>query len=62
MTITIDKAIEVLSNRPIRRITAGGIDFYDAIKLGVEALKRLKEEKDKIPDALWRPLPGETKE
>ena len=37
-------------------------DYYLAIKLGIEALKRLKLEKDEIPDSLWNYLPGETKD
>jgi len=57
----IDKAIEILEDdhaRPERIIFTPG--HATAIKLGIEALKRLKEHREEQIDITYNPLPGET--
>lgn len=56
----LDEAIEILSDSAHLGMTTFNQDYKDALKLGIEALKRLRQEKDEIPDTLWNPLPGET--
>ncbi|MBA7642048.1 hypothetical protein ES703_49734 [subsurface metagenome] len=55
-----EKAIEILSNPPTWLKRNAAIDYLDAAKLGVEALKRckyLEEHTDRWAGVL---LPGET--
>lgn len=62
MTMTLDKAIKILDRTEIQLRTAQDHDLFDAIKLGIEALKAIKEERTYtfglVPDL----LPGETRE
>ena len=56
----LSKAIEILE-----RWYAGGFatkieDMNPAIQLSIEALKRIKSEKDTIPESIYSPLPGES--
>jgi len=60
--MNIPKAIEILQEFDRGNMPAMPPDLRDANKLGIEALKRLKSEKDTIPSSLYNPLPGETKE
>ena len=60
--MTIQEAIEVLEKAQEATNFVGEHPLRSAQKLGIEALKRLQREKDEIPDALWNPLPGETKD
>lgn len=62
MTITIPEAIKVLkdveTSIPLHQVD----DMRLAIKLGIEALKRVKEHRETFPTPhIWR-LPGETEE
>jgi hypothetical protein len=57
--MTIDEAIEILFKQPIHLRTKEDHDFFEAIQLGIEALKRCKVLAQESP--LWaaKPLPGE---
>jgi len=60
--MTLEKAIEILG-REIHDITLSpGLDVPDALKLGIEALKRIKYRRDQGKGYEPRPLPGETEE
>ncbi len=58
----IDKAVEILEVIVLEQAEYIGHDGPDAVKLGIEALKRWKE--DRGTGSLMDPLllPGETKE
>ena len=60
--MTIDKAIEILTSYGLQPNDAAWEDYLDAVKLGVQALKRCKVLAENSP--LWaaKPLPGETRE
>ena len=60
--MTIDQAIEILSNSANSGMTTFNQDYKDAQRLGVEALKVVREMRGFAEG--WRPtkLPGETKE
>lgn len=59
--MTIDEAIENLENPPAQIHTTYYPDFPAAIKLGIEALKRVKAYKDAHKAGLhYNPMPGET--
>ena len=60
--MTIDEAIGILQFQGAPEEGPTISDFIKARNLGIEALKRLKCEKDEIPADLWNPLPGETKD
>jgi len=60
--MTIEKAIGILHSHiewcdPVKEV-----DTYDALNLGIEALKRCKEARAKVYFTTRTPLPGETKE
>ena len=60
--MTIDKAIEILVDYHERLPRGFNDDYIDAVKLSIEALKRIKTYRHSIG---WRPsilLPGETKD
>ena len=56
----IEKAIKRLSNVPSMQDPGGVVEFFVAVKLGTEALKRLKEHREDHIDITFRALPGET--
>ncbi len=58
--MTIDKAIEILSDSAARGVTTHGQDFRDALKLGVFSLIRLKN--NRVSREIYQRglLPGET--
>ena len=60
--MTIDRAIEILSDSANRGVTTFNQDFKDAERLGIEALKREKECRHLLPPEAWELLPGETKD
>ena len=62
MTITIDKAIELLTQLSSDGREQLELDFQDAIKLGIEALKRIKAHRPYGYPGLNFPLPGETEQ
>ena len=58
--MTLEKAIEILTDI-LRCVKPGDPpDEHDAIKLGIEALKRLQEHRTSHIDIGLRALPGET--
>jgi len=60
--MTLEKAIELLKGADRKDITPASQEFRDAIRLGIEALKRIHQNRYQppIPDAAL--LPGETEE
>ena len=59
--MTIDEAIEILQSDATDLTIYEVPDFIDAIHLGIEALKRLKDRRDLGTGWEITPLPGETK-
>ncbi len=57
----IDKAIEILEDLVRDQPTFSPDDRRDAVKLGIEALKRLKDIRHFGEFGAVHPLPGETK-
>jgi len=62
MTIKIDKAIEVLAQYPRDEGVDDLNEFLEALKLGIQALKRVKTEREVWETHFGSWLPGETKE
>ena len=60
--MTIDEAIEILSQDITWTYPAKFTDLQDAIKLGIKALKREKHGRVQQPLIVIRLLPGETKD
>ena len=60
--MTLEKAIEILTNIYLRGYKLKTKDDYDSIHLGTEALKAIKHTRIVTNNAEWRILPGETKE
>lgn len=58
----LDKAIEILNCRQIPLKTAEDHDFFDALKMGIGALERIKIGREKGYEYFEVNLPGETKE
>lgn len=58
--MTIDKAIEILLDLLHKTPRFSPFDNRNAIELGIEALKRLKEHREDHIDITFRALPGET--
>ena len=58
----IEEAIEILSNPSLRLRRNAAIDYLDAAKLGIEALKRVQHDRIVNDDLNPYPLPGETTE
>lgn len=58
----IEKAIEILRNILLDVSTDGPLDQHDALKLGIEALKRLRDHRNGFPLPPSTLLPGETDE
>ena len=60
--MTIEEAIKILED--ILNFVKPGDppEEHDAVKLGIEALKRLQEHRYDHIDITYRALPGETKE
>jgi len=58
----LEKAIEILSSPTARAGIEGIVEFEDAVSLGIEALKRLKEHREDHIEIIFRALPGETKD
>lgn len=57
--ITIEKAIEILSNSAYSKATTFNQDFYDSLKLSVEAMKRISLLRDSLLELQLLLLPGE---
>jgi hypothetical protein len=60
--MTIDEAIKILSILESRSQNYSTMFKKDALKLGIEALKRQKRIRGKKSTTLTYPLPGETEE
>lgn len=58
--MTIDKAIEILETHPIPMVTESDHDFFDAIKLGIRALRAIRLLRTHTLGFLLDILPGET--
>ena len=59
--MTIDKAIEILKDIVNTAHYSDYPDDHGAIKLGIEALKRVRNDRGTSYQPVWYPLPGETK-
>ena len=57
----LDKAIEVLSLAAYGHALTTGPEFYDALKVGLEAVKRIMYDRSHTLQA-YQLLPGETTE
>ena len=57
--MTIAKAIEILESVTSRHFHADGLDFRDAIKLGIEALKEVERLRSYKAFHVVKLLPGE---
>ena len=57
----LEKAIEILTTYMKGSNEAEPVDFDDALMLGVEALKRIRDGRTKSYDYFGHLLPGETK-
>lgn len=58
----LDKAIKVLGDYKMESAFEATPDFEDALKLGIEALKRHKHNESCFEPGAVKPLPGETEE
>lgn len=58
--MTVKEAIEILSDSAHRGITTFNQDYKDAQKLGIEALKRIKQCRFPPYGRMEDTLPGET--
>ena len=58
--MNIPKAIEILQHQPIFLNSASDHDFCEAIRLGIEALKRTQQEREHSLSFAGELLPGET--
>jgi len=60
--MTIEQAIEILYQKQLAYCRSCDSNFRDALKLGIEALKRTKAQYDPDHQMMRIPLPGETLE
>jgi len=60
--MTLEKAIEILNRYLTHPYIKGENELQDAACLGIEALKRHKEQRHYPYCVIMEPLPGETKE
>lgn len=60
--MTIDEAIEGLEGEVREAEDEGALEAVAYLKLGIEALKRVKDTRKRSVYAIRAPLPGETKE
>ena len=58
----VSKAIEILTNFDNGKYPGGAVVFFDAVKLGIEALKRTIRHRDMGLYGSRALLPGETPE
>jgi len=58
----LEKAIEILYLSKEPEFEGDSNDFYEALKLGIEALKLIDEQPPHGYTCIPRPLPGETEE
>lgn len=60
--MTLTKAIEILADAAYNKSITFGPDFYNALKLGIEAMKHFKYHRDENIISFVKWLPGETEE
>ena len=60
--MNIEKAIEILYLSKEPEFEGDSNDFYEAIQLGIEALKSVKQDRVLRLEGRLHPLPGETEE
>jgi len=60
--MTIDEAIKNNEEHSKAHHNDAYPDYYDAIKLGIEALKWRQHDEKEVPNWAACPLPGETKD
>lgn len=60
--MTLEKAIEILEDCSHGALLGISKETKDALKLGIEALERLREHRLGCVDFTFRALPGETEE
>jgi hypothetical protein len=58
----LDKAIKILNEHACQKMKIFDEDLEEAEKLGIEALKRLQDNRRDPEFDHWVPLPGETQE
>lgn len=58
----LTEAIEILTVNALEPGSYLPPDYIDAVKLGIEALKRQKDWKARVSAHVYEPLPGETEE
>ena len=58
----LEKAIETLSKDLTYTYPTQFNDLQDAVKLGIEALQRIKKTRGGLYAGTWKDLPGETTE
>jgi hypothetical protein len=58
--MTLSKAIEILTEATNRQLPPTLQDLDDAMKLGIEALRRIKRSRKATNSEDWQLLPGET--
>ena len=58
----IEKAIEILTTHTKEPCTISFDDLKEAEKLGIEALKRVKDNRENLLPFAFHALPGETEE
>ena len=56
----LEKAIEILEHKVNQNVFQVDPDALDALKLGIEALKRVKAYKEAHVGLHYEPMPGET--
>jgi len=60
--MTIDEAISILSYKKREETIYGDVELKWALSLGIKALDRIKQGRQKGIDSLKHMLPGETEE
>ena len=58
--MNIEKAIEILTYPPAHTFDQLSPDYYEAVKLGIEALKAIQSTRKSPSYRILQPLPGET--
>ncbi len=58
--MTIDDAIKILDAKGVARLLYGNQQVEEALKLGIEALQAIKQERKGNPSLNAELLPGET--
>ncbi|MBA7658441.1 hypothetical protein ES703_66392 [subsurface metagenome] len=62
MGMTIDEAIERLAKHTFKPTSEPGREYNNALKLGIEAMKRIRHDREAMQAKHILLLPGETEE